>query len=128
MQKSYWDKDGFPREIFRDYKSSRQGLLSHNKLLFVRGQKRGKSIAWVYVGSANCSGSAWGNLVTKGVKLNCNNWESGVVLPVEEPPDDLSDLGKVFESVMDVPFEYGDGKGLEYGDRRPWFYMRKDRA
>ena len=128
LQKSFWDKPGFHRQIFRDYRSARQGLLSHNKLLFVRGKKvDGSSIAWVYVGSANCSSSAWGTLVTKAVKLNCNNWESGVLLPVDNPPEDLSDLGKVFESVMDVPFEYGDGKGLEYGARNPWFFMRKDR-
>lgn len=127
LQKQSWTKPGFPRDIFRDYRSSRQGLLSHNKLLFVRGKKDGTSIAWVYVGSANCSQSAWGNLVTKSVKLACNNWESGVLIPVEAPPEDLSDLGKVFESVMDVPFEYGEGKGLEYGDRGPWFFMRKDR-
>jgi hypothetical protein len=129
LQKQSWTKPGLPREVFRDYRSSRQGLLSHNKLLFVRGKKKdGTSVAWVYVGSANCSQSAWGNLVTKSVKLACNNWESGVLVPVKNPPEDLSDLGKVFESIMDVPFEYGEGKGLEYGDRSPWFFMRKDRG
>lgn len=127
LSADYWKKDGFPQSVFRDYVSKRQGLLSHNKLLFVRGKKNGKSIAWVYAGSANCSGAAWGTLVTKGVKLNCNNWEAGVLVPVDEPPDDLSDLGKVFEGVIDVPFEFGDEKDLKYKGRKPWFYKRDDR-
>jgi hypothetical protein len=128
LNADYWNKPGFPREIFRDYKSTRQGLLSHNKLMFVRGRRKdGTAVAWVYVGSANCSESAWGRMVTKGVKLSCNNWEAGVLIPVETPPDDLSDLGEVFKSVMDVPFESGESKGLEYGNRKPWFFMGKDR-
>jgi hypothetical protein len=45
----------------RDYESMRRGMLSHNKLLFGRGlRKNGKPFAWVYVGSANISESAWG--------------------------------------------------------------------
>ncbi|KAI7501245.1 phospholipase D/nuclease [Hortaea werneckii] len=65
-----------------------------------------QDVAWVYVGSANCSQSAWGNLTTlqdrrsqakgkgkgkgkgegeeAGWKMNCRNWESGVLLPVPE--------------------------------------------
>lgn len=46
----------------RDCQSRREGLLMHNKMLFVRSQKSQKSpqpIAWAYVGSANLSESAW---------------------------------------------------------------------
>ncbi|KAI7553224.1 phospholipase D/nuclease [Hortaea werneckii] len=126
LNRKYFENLGFPRECFRDYISSRRGLLSHNKILFARG-KRGigsedggvrvgddepegsvgaggdgggsRDVAWVYVGSANCSQSAWGNLTVdrksqkeKGGggpwKMNCRNWESGVLLPV--PPQNLA--------------------------------------
>ena len=40
----------------------------------------------VYVGSANMSESAWGKLLydkkEKAAKINCRNWECGVLLPV----------------------------------------------
>jgi hypothetical protein len=123
LDANYWNNSSFPRHMLRDYRSTRQGLLSHNKLLLVRGKKKdGKPIAWAYVGSANCSDSAWGKLVTKNVKLNCNNWECGVIIPVENPPDDISNLGETFDSVLDVPFEYGEGEGLDYGASKPWFF------
>ena len=82
----------FPRVCFRDYVSTRKGLLSHNKILYARGKRTidtnqaSKDIAWVYVGSANMSESAWGKLVydkkEKAWKINCRNWECGVLLPV----------------------------------------------
>lgn len=45
---------------------------------------------WAYLGSANCSESAWGNKVTRdrqtGMrKMYCRNWECGVVFPAEYP-------------------------------------------
>ncbi len=82
----------FPRSIFRDYQSTRQGLLSHNKILYARGKQRSadgkvKDIAWAYVGSANMSQSAWGQMVydkkAKAWKVNCRNWECGVLLPMK---------------------------------------------
>ncbi|RMY46467.1 hypothetical protein D0863_15838 [Hortaea werneckii] len=129
LNRKYFENMSFPRECFRDYISSRRGLLSHNKILFARGKRRigsrdagdgggvgsaegggcvgacgggdgdgCRDVAWVYVGSANCSQSAWGNLTVdrkfqkeKGEagpwKMNCRNWESGVLLPV--PPRNL---------------------------------------
>ncbi|RMY79788.1 hypothetical protein D0862_13027 [Hortaea werneckii] len=112
LNRKYFENRGFPRESFRDYISRRQGLLSHNKVLFARGKRRddsgddaggrfggggrvGRDVAWVYVGSANCSQSAWGNLTVDrrskpqkekggGWKMNCRNWESGVLLPVPQ--------------------------------------------
>ncbi|KAI7300879.1 phospholipase D/nuclease, partial [Hortaea werneckii] len=80
LNRKYFENLGFPRDCFRDYISRRQGLLSHNKVLYARGKRkigstcevRGaggghgggteRDVAWVYVGSANCSQSAWGNL------------------------------------------------------------------
>jgi hypothetical protein len=123
LSAEYWYSPNFPRDMLRDHRSARQGLLSHNKIMLVRGRKKdGKPVAWAYVGSANCSDSAWGKMTTKNVKLNCNNWECGVIVPIEDPPEDMSDLGETFRSVLDVPFEYGEGKGLEYGGRKPWFF------
>ncbi|KAI7529539.1 phospholipase D/nuclease [Hortaea werneckii] len=113
LNRKYFENLGFPRECFRDYISRRQGLLSHNKILLARGKRKidsaddgrglgggdggsgggSRDVAWVYVGSANCSQSAWGNLTVDrrskqqkekggGWKMNCRNWECGVLLPV----------------------------------------------
>lgn len=93
LSRKWWEEMRFPRACFRDYTSTRTGLLSHNKILYARGTQTGgggggkKSIAWAYVGSANFSESAWGKVVfdkKKGWKVNCRNWECGVLLPVSE--------------------------------------------
>lgn len=92
LSRKWYESNTFPRQCFRDYKSTRPGLLSHNKILYARGKqdiagtKHKKDIAWAYVGSANMSESAWGKLVfdqkAKKWKINCRNWECGVLLPV----------------------------------------------
>ncbi|PSN65764.1 phospholipase D/nuclease [Corynespora cassiicola Philippines] len=131
FSRSHYDSAEFPTECMRDHKSTRPGVLSHSKLLFARGRKKdGTPIAWVYVGSANISESAWGSqkvLKTGSVgKLNIRNWESGVVVPVSEEKlkgleleDDQVPPMSVFEGTMEVPFEY---PGDKYGDRKPWFF------
>ena len=131
FSRSHYDSAEFPTECMRDHKSTRPGVLSHSKLLFARGCKKdGTPIAWVYVGSANISESAWGSqkvLKTGSVgKLNIRNWESGVVVPVSEEKlkgleleDDQVPPMSVFEGTMEVPFEY---PGDKYGDRKPWFF------
>ena len=65
----------FPRELMRDCVSVREGMLMHNKLLLVRtvpsayavkdedGEEADVPHAWAYVGSANFSKNAWGNLM-----------------------------------------------------------------
>jgi hypothetical protein len=132
IQPHYFHKPGFPKSLLRDHRSSRRGLLSHNKLLFGRGFKKSdvdeeeakEPVAWIYVGSANLSESAWGRMVVdksrKANKLTCNNWECGVLIsvPVEGDPLDKG-LGDVFKGTVDIPFEY---PGQEYGDRLPWFF------
>jgi hypothetical protein len=59
-------------------------------------------------------------------KLNCRNWECGVVIPIPRsmPPAEeagVSDqLGmSVFKGHVPVPMIV---PGEEYGARRPWFY------
>ncbi|KAK0288337.1 hypothetical protein LTR91_021900 [Friedmanniomyces endolithicus] len=107
LSRKWYENMSFPRSVFRDYVSVRKGLLSHNKILYARGKQQrrqltgedldgngdgdgvgevGRDVAWVYVGSANMSESAWGKLSfdkkAKGWKLGCRNWECGVLLPV----------------------------------------------
>lgn len=78
---------------------------------------------------------------TKTPKMNCRNWECGVIVPVpamrgrqsenEGRSSDEEDWGKrkeivvpsptfeVFEGVVPVPMVV---PGEPFGDRRPWFY------
>ena len=91
LSRNWFEAATFPRSCFRDYQSTRAGLLSHNKILCARG-RRGRTkttgsrdVAWVYVGSSNVSESAWGKVAARSrneVKINCRNWECGVVLKV----------------------------------------------
>jgi len=100
ISRQYWENMPFPRPCFRDYRSVRPGLLSHNKIMYARGKRRdastgsAKDVAWVYHGSANMSESAWGKLVydkkEKAWKINCRNWECGVLLRV--PPQELASV------------------------------------
>lgn len=131
LTRQYYNAATFPRECLRNYESSRRGMLSHNKLLFVRGRKKdGNLFAWVYVGSANISESAWGSqkVLKNGSMgaLNIRNWECGVVVPV--PDDRLTSLRlnsdevapmSVFQGTIEVPFRY---PGEEYEGKQPWFF------
>lgn len=91
------------------------------------GSSESASLAWAYIGSANCSESAWGKLfkdrATKLPKLNCRNWECGVIVPVrhESGESKLEDL-KQFEGIVPVPMEC---PGEIYGDRQPWYYSEQ---
>jgi hypothetical protein len=89
----------------------------------------GKPFAWVYVGSANISESAWGaqKVLKSGKmgKLTMRNWECGVVVPV--PDEKLKTLKlaegdvppiSVFEGTIEVPFQC---PGEPYKGRQPWF-------
>jgi hypothetical protein len=73
------------------------------------------------------SESAWGRLLMdkskKVEKLNCRNWECGVLIAV--PPATL-DMYRtldgsipmdVFAGLVDVPFRY---PGEKYGTKKPW--------
>ena len=91
LNRKWFEGAAFPRTCFRDYRSTRAGLLSHNKILYARGKQKNadgstQNVTWAYVGSANMSESAWGKLVydkkEKAWKVVCRNWECGVLLPV----------------------------------------------
>lgn len=131
LTKKYYNAPTFPRECLRDYDSTRRGMLSHNKLLFARGCKDdGKPFAWVYVGSANISESAWGGQkVLKSGKmgsLNIRNWECGIIMPVQSEKLEVSRLVagevppmSVFEGTIEVPFQF---PASQYGSQEPWFF------
>ncbi|ATZ48544.1 hypothetical protein BCIN_03g07410 [Botrytis cinerea B05.10] len=134
FRSKWYNASAFPRELMRDCQSRREGLLMHNKMLFVRTrrtQKSPKPVAWVYVGSANLSESAWGRMVkdrvTKEPKLNCSNWECGILFSV--PLTDLNAPAAVpksgiptmeaFDGSIPVPMVF---PGNVYGSKRPWYY------
>ncbi|TVY80638.1 Tyrosyl-DNA phosphodiesterase [Lachnellula suecica] len=130
LQSKWYDGNAFPRSLMRDCRSVREGMLMHNKMILVRPHKpvRG-AVAWAYVGSANLSESAWGRMVkdrtTKEPKLNCRNWECGVVIPVitGDSKSENKDQGppgmEVFKGKIPVPMVV---PGNEYAGKRPWFY------
>lgn len=131
LNRSFYNNAEFPKQCMRDYKSTRPGVLSHNKIMLVRGRKTdGTPVAWAYVGSANLSESAWGSqrvLKAGGLgKLTLRNWECGVVVPV--PAETMAKLKladgqvppiDVFKEVVEIPFEY---PGEAYGNKKPWFF------
>lgn len=88
VQAKWWNSQSFPRQLIRDSKSVRPGLLVHSKMMFVRRCQ--SSQGWAYLGSANLSESAWGRLTrdkqSGNPKLTCRNWESGVIIPVTDEP------------------------------------------
>lgn len=65
FQSESWGKTEYPRSVVRDCKNVREGILIHDKILFVRPSrtlqaKSGRRVeAWAYVGSANFTVSAW---------------------------------------------------------------------
>ena len=131
LSRAHYYNAAFPKQCMRDYKSTRKGVLSHNKLLLARGRKKdGAPVAWAYIGSANLTESAWGaqKILKSGKEgaLNIRNWECGVIVPV--PGDTLEALElkdgevppmSVFEGTLEVPFQY---PGEKYEGREPWFF------
>lgn len=141
FQSSYYNNPAFPRSILRDYKSTRPRLLSHNKILLVRRAGDTRSAAdrsWAYLGSANCSMSAWGQIskdaASKKKKITSRNWECGVLISPQKLREmkerggnvDIQDSRAmdldIFKGAIDIPFEY---PGEDYGDRRPWFFQEQ---
>ncbi|KAI9711812.1 MAG: hypothetical protein M1820_001957 [Bogoriella megaspora] len=135
FQSRWYDAATFPKDLMRDYRSKRKGLLSHNKIMYVRGtqsrsEHRGddtdsdtRPIVWAYLGSANLSESAWGKMVadkeTKGQKLSARNWECGVVILVDIEGSGSAEMD-VFENSVGLPFDY---PAERYEGRKPWFFQ-----
>ncbi|KAF7587596.1 hypothetical protein BBP40_007016 [Aspergillus hancockii] len=141
FQSKWYADPKFPRQVLRDCESERPGLLMHNKILYVRPDEpvtlpnNTTCRAWAYVGSANLSESAWGRVVqdrtTKEPKLNCRNWECGVLVPVISKEDSLSEQNEtpysesgnmldVFKGTVPVPMRL---PAPQYGaNRKPWYF------
>ncbi|KAF7729254.1 hypothetical protein EC973_004784 [Apophysomyces ossiformis] len=87
-----WQKATFPKQIMRDAVSYREGTLMHSKFIIAslppssNSKKENELLGWVYCGSHNATLSAWGKLSiareSKEPKMNMNNWELGIVLPI----------------------------------------------
>lgn len=132
LQPRWYYSPTFPRSLFRDCQSQRTGMLMHNKIMFARPQSPDgvqDSRPWVYVGSANLSESAWGRLVqdkkTKQPRLNCRNWECGVVVPMpvlkageDEQGSSRTTSMDVFTGHVPIPMQV---PGTFYGSKTPWF-------
>ncbi|PFH59332.1 hypothetical protein XA68_12509 [Ophiocordyceps unilateralis] len=127
VQARWWRSPDFPTELVRDCINTREGLLMHTKVIFVRRRTPSSSLrsgrpAWAYVGSANLSESAWGRLVkdkqSGKAKMSCRNWECGVVVPVGGAAA-AADLG-VFQGTVPLPMKV---PGRAYGpEEEPWFF------
>ncbi|KAJ9609102.1 hypothetical protein H2200_006873 [Cladophialophora chaetospira] len=131
----WWQNSKFPRANMLDCISIRERLLMHNKLLFVRYPSpietpQSSSIGWSYIGSANLSESAWGRLVqdkvTKEPRLNCRNWECGVIIPILVKSSDSRgsavtshrDEGlAAFEGRVPVPMRF---PSEDMDQKKPW--------
>ncbi|KAJ9150887.1 Ubiquitin interaction domain-containing protein [Pleurostoma richardsiae] len=137
LQARWWSSPTFPREILRDCKNVRPGLLLHSKLIFVRRipTDANQCVGWAYLGSANLSESAWGRLVkdraTGQPKLNCRNWECGVLVPVSMHSfdqnaiygsDGKASMSETFHGCIPVPMETPGSQHDFNGPKRPWFY------
>ncbi|KAL9473798.1 hypothetical protein ACSS6W_008178 [Trichoderma asperelloides] len=132
VQAKWWRSPNFPRELVRDV-ISRDRLLMHSKMIFVRrrvgdSQAIRQSPGWAYVGSANLSESAWGRLSkdrsTGGIKMNCRNWECGVIIPVPESKSVDKTLTSpdmsVFAGTVPVPMQV-PGPVYKSSDQ-PWLH------
>ncbi|CRL21813.1 Ubiquitin interacting motif [Penicillium camemberti] len=141
---AWWSGANFPRNTLRDCVSER-GVLMHNKLAFVHPSTpiempdNKECRGWAYVGSANLSESAWGRIVkdpkTKQLKMNCRNWECGVIVPIiSEKETEKKDKGpethgtapsaplpvEVFNDTVPIPMRVPAVPLSE--TRRPFFF------
>ncbi|KAK3692774.1 tyrosyl-DNA phosphodiesterase-domain-containing protein [Podospora appendiculata] len=135
FQSRWYNSPAFPKGVLRDCKSTRDGLLMHSKVIYVKQTESNHGFA--YVGSANLSESAWGRLVkdrsTGNPKITCRNWECGVLVSTghregksvlsssSDTPKQLNDWG-IFKGFVPVPMEV-PGAPLSESSRKPWFYQ-----
>ena len=133
FQSKWYNSPTFPKSLMRDCRSKREGMLMHNKVIYVTNTAQ----PWAYIGSANCSESAWGSLSKdrslKVPKLNCRNWECGVLIPARHL--DAENYGEqeklvgdskfsasvetAFDRIFPVPMLF---PGAEYRSKEPWYY------
>ncbi|KAL3495591.1 tyrosyl-DNA phosphodiesterase-domain-containing protein [Aspergillus germanicus] len=161
FQSKWFESGKFPVQALRDCRSVRDGMVMHNKIAYVQPDKpiplseTTECPGWAYVGSANFSESAWGRLVqdrsTKQPKLNCRNWECGVIVPVIKQKPTTTNAERISNN-SEEGFSSKQGKGSKVeentslldifagtvpvpmrvpgprfdGSRKPWYFMEKD--
>lgn len=76
FQKKYWLSDTFPKSVM--YQSISNGL-SHKVIV---AQEKEGSRGFYYIGSHNCTESAWGSLGKAG-QVRMNNHELGIVFELD---------------------------------------------
>ena len=99
FNRKYWEK--FPKEIIRHTHSVNLGSLMHSKIILSHPPSKvpivhlnsknfpclyitndsTKSDSWMYLGSHNCTLSAWGSISTNQ-EIFIRNWELGIVFGV----------------------------------------------
>ncbi|KAL4783410.1 tyrosyl-DNA phosphodiesterase-domain-containing protein [Aspergillus varians] len=140
FQSKWYENGKFPKNVLRDCVSVRDGLVMHNKILYVQPDEPitrsdgSQCLGWAYVGSANLSESAWGRLVhdrtTKQPKLNCRNWECGVVVPVLQKESENSGSTTASETEAESEDEpqskNAKGKSVQRGSRGNTSSKRKE--
>ncbi|KAL1895747.1 hypothetical protein Cpir12675_003138 [Ceratocystis pirilliformis] len=127
LNSKWFNEASFPRQIFRECISVRPRSLMHSKILFVRNKTESGTKAWAYVGSGNLSQSAWGRLnmpKTAEPSMSCDNWECGVVVPIDEEAgqgygDDTAPLS-IFNRQVPVPFKVEKAVAYEGSQLKPW--------
>ncbi|KAL3898109.1 MAG: hypothetical protein SGCHY_002968 [Lobulomycetales sp.] len=88
FQEKFWQKPVFPRQVMHQF-VFRAGHreLSHSKIVSAIDSDSQRDI-WVYVGSANCTESAWGSLALRekaaATSLRITNYELGIVFAADE--------------------------------------------
>ncbi|CEL01669.1 hypothetical protein ASPCAL01249 [Aspergillus calidoustus] len=161
FQSKWFENGKFPVQALRDCRSVRDGMVMHNKIAYVQPDKpiplseTTECPGWVYVGSANFSESAWGRLIqdrsTKQPKLNCRNWECGVIVPVIKQEPTITNAERITNtSAEGSSSKQVKGSGVEENTRlldifagtvpvpmrvpgprfdrtrKPWYFMEMD--
>ncbi|KAF9133518.1 hypothetical protein BGW39_009592 [Mortierella sp. 14UC] len=104
LKHEFWHQRTFPRIVMHDFElvGRQKGYLMHTKTILAQAKQGSQTLnrrppsndprklaGWFYVGSANCTESAWGTLMNKrtgnlqGLCVNIRNWELGVVYMIE---------------------------------------------
>ncbi|KAG0062325.1 hypothetical protein BGZ90_003127 [Linnemannia elongata] len=117
LRREYWTLNSFPRIVMHDFElvGRHQGSLMHTKVILAKAAQPKPTLSsrlpppqsndprklagWFYVGSANCTESAWGTMSNKrtgalqGLCINIRNWELGVVYMIETE-DEMEELNR----------------------------------
>ncbi|KAF9922807.1 hypothetical protein FBU30_007089 [Linnemannia zychae] len=125
LKRAYWNDATFPRVVMHDFElvGRQRGYLMHTKLILAKPKQPSQTVGarplpslnesqklagWFYVGSANCTESAWGTMSMKrsgalqGLCINIRNWELGVVYMIETE-EEMEEFNRQFRGADDEP-------------------------